>query len=149
MAKRILLVDDDRNSVRFLSAVLRSHGYDPVAAHDGDEGLEKIKQTQPDLIVLDVMMPKKTGFALFAQLKRDERFKQIPILMLTGVAELLQELEDHEEESFERPYDALRESLKQTIQEMRKDGLVRPDMFVDKPVDPESFVARIDQLIGS
>jgi two-component system alkaline phosphatase synthesis response regulator PhoP len=149
MAKQVLIVDDDHDAVKFLSAVLSDHGYDPLAAHDGTEGLDKVEQAKPDLIVLDVMMPKKTGFVLFNQLKQDERFKEIPILMLTGVADVLQELEDHKEETFERPYDSLRESLKTKIREMRKEGLVRPEMFVDKPVDPESFIARVRELIGS
>jgi CheY-like chemotaxis protein len=149
MAKKVLLVDDDRNTVKYLSEVLRDHGYDPVAAYDGSEGLEKVKEAKPDLIVLDVMMPKKTGFVLFKQLKQDERYKGIPILMLTAVSGVLEELEDHKEEVFERPYDSLREALKKKIREMREEGLVRPEMFVDKPVDADSFVARVRQLIGS
>jgi two-component system alkaline phosphatase synthesis response regulator PhoP len=149
MPKRVLVIDDDRNSVKYLSAVLSEHGYDPVAAYDGNEGLEKIVEATPDLIVLDVMMPKKTGFVLFAELKKDERYNEIPILMLTGVGGVLEDLEDHMDEAFEKPYDKLRESLKKKIREMRDEGLVRPDMFVDKPVDPDSFIAKVQQLIGS
>jgi two-component system alkaline phosphatase synthesis response regulator PhoP len=149
MAKQVLIVDDDMNTVKYLSAVLSDHGYDPVAAHDGDEGLKKVKEGPPDLIVLDVMMPKKTGFVLFKQLKQDERYKEIPILMLTAVSGVLEELEDHKQETFERPYDSLREALKKKIQEMREEGLVRPEMFVDKPVEADSFVAKVRELIGS
>jgi CheY-like chemotaxis protein len=149
MAKQVLIVDDDKNTVKYLSAVLSDHGYDPVAAYDGSEGLKKVKEAQPDLIVLDVMMPKKTGFVLFKQLKQDERYKEIPILMLTAVSGILEELEDHKEETFERPYDSLREALKKKIQEMREEGLVRPEMFVDKPVESDSFVAKVRELIGS
>jgi two-component system alkaline phosphatase synthesis response regulator PhoP len=149
MAKRVLLVDDDRNAVKFLSALLSDNGYDPVCAYDGSEGLAQVEQSTPDLIVLDVMMPKKTGFVLFTQLKEDERYREIPILMLSGVSGVLQELEDHKEEAFERPYDSLREALKKKIREMREVGAVRPEMFVDKPVEPDSFIAKVKQLIGS
>ena len=149
MAKRILLVDDDRNAVKFLSAVLSDNGYDPVLAHDGSEGLAMVKQSTPDLIVLDVMMPKKTGFVLFKQLKEDKRYRDIPILMISGVAGVLQELEEHKQETFEKPYDNLREALKQKIQEMREVGSVRPEMFLDKPVEPDSFIAKVRQLIGN
>jgi len=148
MPKRVLVIDDDRNSVKYLSAVLSNLGYDPVAAYDGNEGLERIEEATPDLIVLDVMMPKKTGFVLFKQLKQDEQYKEIPVLMLTAVSGVLEELEDHKEETFERPYDSLREALKKKIQEMREEGLVRPDMFVDKPVDPDAFIERVKGLIG-
>ncbi len=148
MPKQILVIDDDHNAVKYLSALLSEHGYDPVPAYDGAEGLQKIKQAKPDLIVLDVMMPKKSGFVLFKQLKRDNEYKDIPILMLTGVAGVLEELNDQQYKTLEKPYDSLRESLKKKIREMREEGLVRPEMFMDKPVDPDSFVTKVRQLLG-
>jgi two-component system alkaline phosphatase synthesis response regulator PhoP len=149
MAKRVLLVDDDHNAVQYLSAVLSDHGYDPVSACDGNEGFARVAQAPPDLIVLDVMMPKKSGFVLFKELKDDKRYREIPILMLTGVSGVLQELEEHKEETFEKPYDSLRAALKEKIQEMREVGQVKPEMFVDKPVEPDSFIEKVRQLIGS
>ena len=149
MAKQVLIIDDDQNTVKYLSVVLSEHGYDPAAAYDGSEGLQKVKQAKPDLIVLDVMMPKKTGFVLFKQLKKDEQYQDIPVLMLTGVSGALEEMESHKDETFEKPYDSLREALKKQIRELREEGLVRPEMFVDKPVDPDSFITKIQELIGS
>jgi CheY-like chemotaxis protein len=148
MAKRVLVVDDDHNAVRYLSAVLRDHGYEPIAAHDGNDGFAEVEQAAPDLVVLDVMMPKKSGFVFFKQLREHERYSEIPVLMLTAVRGVLQELEEHKEETFERPYDSLRETLKEKIQEMREVGQVKPEMFVDKPVEPDSFIAKVKQLIG-
>jgi CheY-like chemotaxis protein len=148
MGKKILVVDDDKNAVKFLSAVLSENGYEPVAAYDGREGLEKVEQNGIDLIVLDVMMPKKTGFVLFKELRRKDDYKDIPILMLSAVAASLTELDGQEEDTFERPYDSLRESLRKTIQEMRESGEVRPEMFVDKPVDPVAFIEKVKELIG-
>ena len=149
MPKQVLVVDDDPNTVKYLSVMLSENGYDPVTAGDGSEGLEKVKQSKPDLIVLDVMMPKKTGFTLFKQLKRDPEYEDVPILMLTGVSGVLEEMEAHKDETFEHPFDNLREALKRGIREMREVGSVRPEMFVDKPVDPESFIERVSQLIGN
>lgn len=148
MAKQVLIVDDDKNAVKYLSVVLSEHGYEPISACDGSEGLKRIEQAKPDLIVLDVMMPKKSGYTLFKQLKRDDRYKDIPVLMVTGVAAVLEEQESHKEDTFEKPFDSLREALKKTIQEMREDGLVKPEMFVDKPVDPDSFIAKVRQVLG-
>jgi CheY-like chemotaxis protein len=145
MAKQVLLVDDDQNMVKYLSVLLSEHGYDPVTAADGSEGLRKVGQSKPDLIVLDVMMPKKSGLVTFQQLKKDEQTKDIPILMLTGVSGILEELDAKEDET---SYDSLRAALKKKIQEMRDDGLIKPDMFVDKPVDPDSFIAKVRHLIG-
>ncbi len=149
MAKRILIIDDNENIVKYLSVALSDHGYDPVAAYDGNEGLRKIEEVEPDLIVLDVMMPKRSGLVLFKEIKKDERYKDIPILMLTAVGGVIEELESHKDETLEAPYEPLREALKKKILEMRQEGLVRPEMFMDKPVDPDTFVARVDQLIGS
>ena len=149
MAKQVLVIDDDENIQKFISVLLSENGYDPVTASDGSEGLQMVLQAKPDLIILDVMMPKKTGLTLFRQLKRDEQYKDIPILMLTGVTGVIEEMESHKDETFEHPFDSLREALKKSIRQLRDEGLVKPEMFVDKPVDPDSFVERVRQLIGS
>jgi len=149
MSKKVLVVDDDENTVKFLSVALRENGYEPFGAYDGEEGLQKAEETNPDLILLDVMMPKRTGFVLFKQLRRNEKFKDIPVMMLTGVADVLQEDEGQAEgDTFERPYDSLRESLKKAIKKMREEGLERPDRFIDKPIDPDELIVAVKELIG-
>ncbi len=148
MSKRVMIVDDDKNGVKFLSTVLIENGYESIVAYDGVEGLKKIEENDVDLIILDVMMPKKTGFVLLKQLRMKEKYKDVPILMLTAVAASLSELDEQSGETTERPYDSLRESLRKTIEEMRETGEVRPDMFVDKPVDPDAFIGRVRELIG-
>jgi two-component system alkaline phosphatase synthesis response regulator PhoP len=149
MAKKVLVVDDDENTVRFLSAALEQNGYEAIGALNGKEGLEKIESEHPDLVVLDVMMPKKTGFVLFKQLRRDDRYKDLPVIMLTGVAEVLEGLDAQSEDTYERPYDSLREVLRKTIRDMKAEGLIKPDMFIDKPIDPELVIAKVKELIGS
>ena len=148
MRKKVMVVDDDKNAVKFLSVLLSENGYEPIVAYDGKEGMQKLEENGAALIVLDVMMPKKTGFVFFKQLKMRDEYKDIPILMLTAVAASLAELDAEKEDTFERPYDALRETLRKAIGEMRESGDVRPDMFVDKPVDPDSFIERVKSLIG-
>ena len=148
MSKMVMIIDDDESAVKFLEVILDENGYDSLAAYDGREGMEKLKQNKVDLIILDVMMPKKTGFVLFKQLKKNEELRDIPVLMLTGVAASLEDVDAEADDTFARPYDSLRESLRKAIQDMREDGDVRPEMFVDKPVDPVSFIAKIRELIG-
>jgi DNA-binding response OmpR family regulator len=149
MAKKVLVVDDDENTVKFLSAALKENGYEPVGALDGKEGMEKIESENPDLVILDVMMPKKTGFVLFKQLRRNEKYKDLPVIMLTGVADVLEDLDSQSGEEEVRPFDSLREAMRKSIREMRDDGLVKPEMFIDKPIDPELVIARVRDLIGS
>jgi two-component system alkaline phosphatase synthesis response regulator PhoP len=149
MGKKVMVIDDEKNTVKFLSVLLSENGYEPIVAYDGQEGFQKIEENDIDLIVLDVMMPKKTGFVLFKQLKKNDQYKDIPILMLTAVAASLTELDAQKEDTFERPYDGLRESLRQAIQEMRQSGDVRPEMFVDKPINPDAFIEKVKELIGA
>ena len=148
MPKKVLVVDDDENTVKFLSAALEENGYEPVAAFNGREGLEKVKSENPDLVLLDVMMPKKTGFVLFKQLRRDDKYKDLPVIMLTGVAEVLDDLDAQSDDTHERPFDSLREAMRKSIREMRDEGLIKPDMFIDKPIDPELVIAKVKELIG-
>ena len=149
MSKKVMVVDDDEKTVRFLTAALEENGYTAISAFDGKEGLEKIKNEKPDLAILDVMMPKKTGFVLFKQLRRDEDLKNIPIIMLTGVAEVLEDLDAESDGTHERPYDSLREAMRKSILSMREEGLEKPDLFIDKPIDPELVIEKIKDLIGS
>lgn len=148
MAKKVMVVDDEESTVKFMAILLSENGYETLSAHDGREGLEKLKENVVDLIILDVMMPKKTGFVLFKQIKKDEKLRDIPILMITGVAASLADMDDQADDTFERPFDSLRESLRKTIKEMRETGEVRPEMFVDKPIDPDAFIKKVRELIG-
>ena len=149
MSKRVLVVDDDEFTRKFLSVALSENGYDPVTASDGDEGFKKVEELIPDLILLDVMMPKKTGFVMFKQLRRKEEYKDIPVIMLTAVADVLEEDEAQAAgDTAERPYDSLRESLKKAITKMRDEGLVRPEKFIDKPIDPDLLIESVKELIG-
>ena len=148
MSKKVMIIDDDENAVKFLSVVLSENGYEPLAANDGRDGLTKLKENPVDLIILDVMMPKKTGFVLFKQLKKNEQLRDIPVLMLTGVAASLEDMDAEADETYARPYDSLRESLRKAIKEMREEGDFKPELFVDKPIDPDAFIEKIRQLIG-
>jgi len=149
MPKRVLVVDDDDNTRRFLTVALEENGYEAVTAEDGDDGYNKIQECIPDLILLDVMMPKKTGFSLFKQLRRKEEYKDIPIIMLTGVAGVLEEDDAQAEgDTFESPFDSLREGLRKGIKKMREEGLIRPERFIDKPIDPEELIEAVTDLIG-
>ncbi len=85
MAKRILVVDDTKSIREIVSYLLRSRGYDVIESADGLDAWEKATTEAPDLIVLDAMIPKKTGFEICEQLKKDERWRKIPVLMLTAL----------------------------------------------------------------
>lgn len=82
--KRILLVDDEKDMVFVLKLHLEAEGYDVLTAFDGQEALQKARQDQPDLIILDVMLPKLDGYKVCRMLKFDRKYKAIPVVMLTA-----------------------------------------------------------------
>jgi two-component system, OmpR family, alkaline phosphatase synthesis response regulator PhoP len=85
--KRILVVDDERHIVRLVQINLERQGYIVIPAADGREGMERIHEQRPDLIILDVMMPHMDGFEVLAVLKGDASLKTIPVIMLTARAQ--------------------------------------------------------------
>ncbi len=85
--KRILVVDDEPDFVSIVKKNLEKAGFDVEVAYDGVEGIEKVTANPPDAIVLDVMMPEKDGYKVCAELKSNEKYNDIPILLLTAVAD--------------------------------------------------------------
>jgi DNA-binding response OmpR family regulator len=82
---RILCVDDEPNVLKFLEAVFVPNGYEVTKAENGEEALEKIKKERIDLILSDVTMPQMDGFELCRKIKEDERYRGIPVVMITGL----------------------------------------------------------------
>ena len=85
--KYILVVDDDPDLVETVSMMLESKGCEVGQAYDGIEGEESIKARRPDLVILDIMMPRKDGYVLCNELKQDEKTRDIPVVLLTAVGD--------------------------------------------------------------
>jgi CheY-like chemotaxis protein len=86
MSKKVLVIDDEADVRKFITAVLEKEGYQTVTAGDGAEALEKASTERPDLIILDLQMPEKTGTDFHRKLSRDKNLGQIPIIVVSGVA---------------------------------------------------------------
>ena len=84
LAKRILVVDDNPNIVKLLEYRLKANEYEVITAHDGEEALAKVRQMKPDLMILDVVIPKIDGYKVLSILRADEQYKDIPVVMLTA-----------------------------------------------------------------
>jgi len=87
MTKRILVVDDEPQIVSMLKMRLQANGYEVITAADGEEGLQKAKDLKPDLIILDIIMPKMAGNEVAEALKEDDQFSKIPVIFLTCLAD--------------------------------------------------------------
>src|SRR6476661_10683823 len=87
MPKKILAVDDERHIVRLVQVNLERAGYEVVTASNGKEALEKVASEQPDLVVLDVMMPFMDGFEVLQNLRKNPETRDLPVIMLTAKAQ--------------------------------------------------------------
>ncbi len=88
--EKILLIEDEELIIRLLSKKLAAIGYDVSLAMNGEEGLEKIKQIAPDLILLDIVMPRMGGFEVMAEMKKDEKIANIPVIIISNSGQPLE-----------------------------------------------------------
>ena len=118
--KKILVIDDDLDTLNILRIKLEAHQYEVITGRDGQEALSLIREHRPDLIIMDVMMPKLSGFKATRLIKFDAKSKHIPLIILTA-----------------RTQDADR-----TL------GLeVGADIYVTKPFEPEELLKEVERLL--
>ena len=122
---KILLVDDDADFVDSTRTVLESKPYEVVVAGNGDEGLRKAREENPDLILLDIIMPVENGFTAAEQLKKDPQLAKIPVLMLTSYSSKGAETSIPRSRGYE----------------------LEADDYIDKPVGPNDLLAIVEKYL--
>lgn len=120
---KILLVDDDVDFVESTKIILESKPYEVIVAYDGDEGLQKAREENPDLIILDIIMPVKDGFTAAEQLKKDPQLSKIPVIMLTAFAAKGGE----------------------TSIPVSRGFTLEAEDYIDKPISPEELLTRVEK----
>ncbi|MDP2929607.1 MAG: response regulator [Candidatus Omnitrophota bacterium] len=121
LKKRILLVEDEQDIVTTLVFRLEAEGYEIITAMDGEDGLNQARTEKPDLILLDLMLPKMDGYKVCIQLKGDSRFSHIPIIIFTARAEEA---------------------------DRKKSEIVGADAYITKPFEPPLLLAKIKELLN-
>ncbi len=122
--KKILVVDDEADVREFLKAALIESGFDVILAEDGNIALEEVKKQIPDLISLDLVMPKKSGAKFHRELSKHKKWSKIPIIIVTGHA---------------------RDDLgKSDLKELTMSG---PGVYLEKPVKPNNYIAAIKKIL--
>ncbi len=94
MAKKVLVIDDQLFVLRVIESKLKNGGLEVITAVDGVEGLKKAFKEKPDLIIIDIMMPKVDGFEVYRKLQKDSQTQKIPIIFLTALGEEREELKE-------------------------------------------------------
>ncbi len=120
-AKKILVIEDDMVTQRVVSVRLEINGYNVITAQDGEEGLKKAREENPDLLILDLMLPKMNGYEVCRMLKFDDKHKNIPIIILSSLDQ-----QDEREKAIKGGADA----------------------YFIKPFDLELLLAKIKSFIG-
>ncbi len=123
--KVVLVVDDEADVRRYLEEALTDAGFRVETAEDGLQALEKVRRNPPDLISLDLVMPRHSGAKFYHELRKDKLFSRIPVLIVTGHA---------------------RDDLgRADFEEMTMSG---PGVYLEKPVHPDTYVAAVRRLLG-
>ena len=130
MAKKVLVVDDDPDVRLFSTTVLEEHGYAPVEAANGEEGMQAIKSEKPDLVILDVLMPRQSGIRLYRELKTNPALSAVKVIIMSGIAK----------KTFLRSQQALTEFGESEVPE--------PEFDLEKPVEADLLAATIQKAIG-
>ncbi len=129
MGKTVLSVDDEDHVREFVSTVLEENGYTPILATNGQEAIDIIRRQKPDLIIMDILMPKQSGIRMYRELKTSELLKDIPVIMYSGVSKRT----------------ALRAQAAQA--EFRGESIPEPDAYLEKPVPPDRLAAVVKKIL--
>jgi len=130
MAKKVLVVDDELDIRIFITTLLETSGFKPIPAKDGLEGLELARKKKPDLVILDIMMPKDSGVNLYRELKTDPDLKAIPVIMVSAVAK----------KTFLHSQKVLDEHKGEKIPE--------PEGYIEKPPEADELLDLINSILG-
>ena len=129
MSKKVLVVDDDPDARLFNTTVVEECGFTPLEADDGEEGLRLVKKEKPDLILLDVLMPKQSGVRMYRELMTSKSLKHIPIVIVSGIAK----------RTFLRSQKALTEFGGAKVPE--------PEVYLEKPVEPAELGGVLKKIL--
>ena len=141
MSDKILIVDDEPDSVCFLESVLEENGYDYVSAGDGVEGIKLAREEKPVLILLDLIMPEKSGIMMFQELKSDPEMRKIPVIVVSGVSKVTGvDFKDF----------IIKQDDKSKSEDVGTTGnsrYTKPEVFMEKPIKPHELVAKIKGIL--
>ena len=137
--KKILIIDDEPDARAYLHAILDEEGYEIMTASDGEEGLKKVQESPPNLILLDIMMPKKSGVMFLNEIKSNEQLMGIPIVVASGARQATGV--DMKHYLKEHPFKERKKEV------MGFDFDITPDAFLEQPVNPSELLATVKKLI--
>ncbi len=144
---RILIVDDSDEIIAYYTEILEEHGYQYSVAQDGRAAIESMKQNRPDLVLLDIMMPRKSGVGVFKKMKKDPELASVPVVIITGASKATGvEMTTGEEDPKETYQDDMTREFGVQLREQLQN--LTPEGFLEKPVEPEQLISKIRSLLN-
>jgi CheY-like chemotaxis protein len=145
-SRDILIVEDSEETVAYISEILEDNEYPYSVANTGVEAIEAMKEKRPDLVLLDIMMPRKSGVVVFQHMKKIPELMDVPIVFVTGASEITGvDLKTGEQQPKETYGDDFARGIGNKLAE--KIQSFEPDGFIYKPIDPEILVTKIKELL--
>ena len=127
MEKKILAIDDEIDTLTFYSEVIEDCNFLPITAKNGTEGLAKAREEKPDLILLDIMMPEKSGMKTYKELKSDPELKDMPVIIITGIS---------------------KEVDYKKLLDRASTGKIAPEAHLVKPVKVDDLISEIRKVLN-
>ena len=123
-SKTILIIDDEPDTLTYFSTLLQDNGYKTIAVDNGEDGLKQVREMKPDLITLDITMPETSGVRCYRELRENEEWRRIPIIIITGISE----------------------DFRKFISSRKR--VPPPDGYLSKPVDETQLLQTVRKLIS-
>jgi CheY-like chemotaxis protein len=143
----LLIVEDTEETAIFLSRILEDHGYQYRVARNGVEAISAVRANRPELVLLDLMMPRKSGIHVLREMKSDPELERIPIIVVTGVSEITGvDLRTGQEEPNQDEGDVVAHQLGSALGDRVRD--LAPDAVIEKPIDPSRLIGKIQSLLS-
>lgn len=128
--KKILVVEDELDMRTYLSTLLETNDYEPVVAKDGQEGMQMVREKKPNLVILDILLPKESGVKMYRELKTDDNLKNIPVLILSAISK----------KTFTHS--------QKVLDEFKGKSVPEPEAYIEKPPDSDELLETIGKLLA-
>lgn len=127
--KKVLIVEDEMDMRVFIKTLLETNGYKPIIAQDGQEGRQKAAAEKPDLVLLDIMMPKEGGVQFYREIKTDPSMKEIPVIVISAISK----------KTFLHS--------QKMLDAARGQSLPEPEGYIEKPPEPDKLLEEIKRVL--
>ncbi len=136
--KVALVVDDEVENIEYISAILNDSQMETMTASNGKEALKKVEEAKPDVILLDLLMPEQSGMQFFNELKKNQAYRNIPVIIVSGASKVTGV--DMKSYIYDQEFSERKKKIT---------GIdAKPEAYVEKPIDPKELIKTIQKFLS-